>query len=199
MYPPSVVQPLTEVTVPSASKRVRADPSAPINAATSALTASNTSAGGAPAATSVATRRNAACSSASRVSASWASPLAIAVATNSVNSASRSSRSSRSGASGEDVEITPQTRPSTLIGAPATLLNPYSRAAAASEPGRSAYSLITTGRTVRSPSADIDGPSSGQQEPGTKASGLSPWTARTVIVEVSWSYRPTAAFINWRT
>src|SRR4029078_7402530 len=103
------------------------------------------------------------------------------------------------GVFGDDVATSPQTRPSTMIGAPATLLNPWSRAAAASEPRRSAYSSIRTARPVRSTSADIDGPSSGQREPGPKVSGCTPWTATTVIVEPSSSYRQTAAFIRRRT
>ena len=44
---------------------------------------------------------------------------------------------SGSGASGDDVTIAPQTRPSTMIGAPATRSKPPSRASAASVPGRS--------------------------------------------------------------
>ena len=60
-------------------------------APTAAATATKSSLGGTPRATSVATRRSAACSSASRASWSCASVLEIAVATSSVNSARRSS------------------------------------------------------------------------------------------------------------
>jgi hypothetical protein len=132
-----LVQPPSAVTVPSVSKRVSAAPSAGISRAISTLTAWNTSAGGAPSATRVATRRSAACSSASRASCSRAWLFAIAVATSSVNSASRSSTRSGNGDSGDDVEISPQTRPSTTIGAPATRLSPAARTPAAIEPGRS--------------------------------------------------------------
>ena len=64
---------------------------------TSIATASKTSPGGASRATSVATRRSAACSSASRARASRDSALAIAVATSSVNADSRVSASSAHG------------------------------------------------------------------------------------------------------
>ena len=57
----------------------------------SSATAANASSGGAPAATSVATRRNAACSSASRASLARLSVFAIAVATSSVKEIRRAS------------------------------------------------------------------------------------------------------------
>src|SRR6266498_3649254 len=84
---------------------------------TSVATASKTSVDGASPATSVATRRNAACSSASRARDSRDSALAIAVATSSVKLSRRSSVSGGS-ASLEFRVIAPQTRPSTTTGLP---------------------------------------------------------------------------------
>jgi hypothetical protein len=70
-----------------------------MSCATSSVTAANTSSGGAPRATSVATRRNAACSRASRASPARLSAFAIAIAASSVNEARRASVSSGSGVS----------------------------------------------------------------------------------------------------
>jgi len=64
-----------------------------MRSATSAITASNSSLGGAPCATSVATRRSAACSPARRSASARASAFAIAVAISSVNSPMRDSTS----------------------------------------------------------------------------------------------------------
>ena len=176
-----------------------AAPSAGMSRPTSTLTASKTSDGVTPCATRVATRRSAACSSASRVSSSRAWLFARAVDTSSVNSASRSSIRSGSGASGDEVVITPQTRPSTMIGAPAALRYPPLRARVGIVPGRSEYSSIRAGRPVRRTSADIDGPSSGQREPTRSTSGPSPQAARTVTAVPSSSKRLTAAFERCRT
>jgi len=63
------------------------------------VTAANSSSGGTPRATSIATRRNAACSSASRVRLS---AFAIAVAKSSVNEARRASVSVGSASSREE-------------------------------------------------------------------------------------------------
>ena len=95
---------------------------------TSFATAANTSSGGAPCATSVATRRSAACSSASRASPARVSAFATAVATRSVNWASRGSVSAGIGSSRlQPAAITPQRRPSTVIGVPIAERTPVSR------------------------------------------------------------------------
>jgi hypothetical protein len=113
-----------------------------------------------------ATRRNAACSSASRVSSARLAVFEIAVATSSVNSASRSSMwSGRRSRSVESAEIAPHTSPSTMIGAPAHARIPVLRAASAIVPGRSAKSSIRAGRPVFRTWAQIVGPSSGQRVP----------------------------------
>jgi hypothetical protein len=88
----------------------------------SLATAANTSSGATPRAASVATRRNAACSSASRVRAARLSAFAIAVAKSSVKEARRDSLSADNGCSvdREPTIMTPQGRPWTMIGDPAT-------------------------------------------------------------------------------
>ena len=96
----------------------------------SSATAANASSGGAPAATSVATRRNAACSSASRASSARLSALAIAVATSSVKEARRPSVPA--GSSSWPLNATtmqPHTRPSALTGTPTDERSPQSREA----------------------------------------------------------------------
>ena len=95
----------------------------------SSATAPNTSSGGVPLATSVATRRSAACSSASARNSSRAWALPIAVETSSVNPASWCSIPAGSPSSRTDATvITPHSRPSTLIGAPADERAPDPRA-----------------------------------------------------------------------
>ncbi len=84
----------------------------------SAVTAANTSSGGAPRATSVATRRNAACSSANLRSSMRACALAIAVAAISVKPASRASVLASRGSCLDPTIMAPQSIPSTLIGTP---------------------------------------------------------------------------------
>ena len=107
------------VAVPSGSYRIMPAWSAPSSRPTSSVTAANTSSGGAARATSVATRRSAACSSAKPRSSTRAWALAIAVATSSVNPASRASVSAGSDCSRADARLmTPHSRPSTLIGTP---------------------------------------------------------------------------------
>ena len=102
---------------PSWSGSKRSSPTAadPTSRATSSATAANASDGDDVRATSVATRRSAACSSASWVRVSRPAVLEIAIATSSVNSASRSSRPAGSPADGP-ATITPQAAPSTTIG-----------------------------------------------------------------------------------
>ena len=108
------------MATPWASYRITPTASAANSGPTSSATAWKTAAGGAASATSSATRRSAACSSATARSSSRAWVFAIAVATRSVKSASRYSipLGSPSGCSDPTV-ITPHSRPSTLIGAPA--------------------------------------------------------------------------------
>ena len=102
---------------------------------TSSATAANTSSGDTPRATNVATRRSAACSSASRARAARLSVFAIAVATNSVKEASRVSVSGGSGCSRvEPAKIAPHRLPSTRSGVPTAERMPVSRTAALSGP-----------------------------------------------------------------
>jgi hypothetical protein len=84
------------MSVPSGSKRAMAATSTGTSRANSSVTAANTCSGVAPCATSVATRRSAACSSASRARTARLTAFAIAVATSSVNEASRASVSAGS-------------------------------------------------------------------------------------------------------
>jgi hypothetical protein len=97
-------------------------------------TAANTFSGRVPRATSVATRRSAACSSASLARLARFSVFEIAVAT---SSASRSSIWSGSGSRLLAAAIQPQISPSTMIGAPADPRSRASRPAAAIVPGSS--------------------------------------------------------------
>jgi len=101
----------------------------------SSVTAANTCSGAAPRATSVATRRSAACSCASRARASRLSVFAIAVATSSVNETKRASVSAGNGCSRcEATGIRPQSRPSTMTGVPTAERRPASRMPAPSTP-----------------------------------------------------------------
>ena len=101
--------------------------------AASSVTAASTCFGAAPCATRVATRRNAACSSASRARAARLSALAIAVATSSVNEARRASVSGGRGCSRlVAAAIRPHRCPSTMIGVPTDERILASRAAAES-------------------------------------------------------------------
>ena len=129
----------TIVAASSASYRLRSVTSEDSSRATSAVTASNTSSGGAARATSVATRRSAACSSAWLRSSMRACALAIAVATSSVKAASRSSVFAGIGRSCPDATaMTPHNRPSTLIGTPTAERSRQLRAASATIPEASA-------------------------------------------------------------
>ena len=106
---------------------------------TSSATAANTSSDAAPRATSVATRRNAACSSASRAREARLSAFAIAVATSSVNEASRASVSAGSSCSRvEPAAITPHRPPSTMIGVATAEWTPICRAVIPTGPETSA-------------------------------------------------------------
>jgi hypothetical protein len=98
------------------------------------VTASKISGCEAPRATSVATRRRAACSptSAWRSERAWALPIAVAIS--SVNAATRASVSSGNGSSPVDTaKLAPHTQPSTSMGAPMTERTPRRRASAANE------------------------------------------------------------------
>jgi hypothetical protein len=104
---------------------------------TSIATASKTSPGGASRATSVATRRSAACSFASRARASRDSAFEIAVEMSSVKSSSRCSVPAGSGSAPfAATEMWPQTLPSTTIGEPAAARIDESCMAAATAPPR---------------------------------------------------------------
>ena len=107
--------------------------SAPISPRASSATAANTASGRDSRATSVATRRSAAWASASRLSASRLSALATALPTSSANSIRRGSISRASGSPHEHAATMPQTRPSTMIGAPADERAPSRRSSGAIE------------------------------------------------------------------
>jgi hypothetical protein len=125
----------TTVASLSPSYRLRNVNSTERSCPTSAVTAANTLSGGAARATTVATRRSAACSSAWPRSSTRAWTLAIAVATSSVKPASRASVSAGSGSSRRDpTTITPHSRPSTLIGAPTPERRPAPSADAGAGP-----------------------------------------------------------------
>jgi hypothetical protein len=105
---------------------------------TSFATAAKTCAGDDSRATRVATRRSAACSSASRPTSARASVLEIAVATSSVKAVILDSVSGASGSSPlDETIITPQRRPSTTIGAPTDDSRPSSRIVVAIGPAAS--------------------------------------------------------------
>ena len=123
------------VPVPSGSNRAITLNWAPVTVATSSATAANTTSGETPSATSVATRRRAACSSAIRRSSERASAFAIAVATSSVNLPICDSVSGGKGSSlFFEAAITPHSRPATTIGQPTDERMPSSRASLAIAP-----------------------------------------------------------------
>ena len=119
----------TIVAVPSGSYRHMFATSTRNSRPASSATAANASSGGAPAATSVATLRNAACCSASRASEARLSVFAIAVATSSVNEARRVSVSAGSRGSWPMNAMTmqPHSWLSTLTGTPIDERSPHSR------------------------------------------------------------------------
>ena len=121
-------------------------------------TAAATSDGDDSCATSVATRRSAACSSARRLASARASAFEIAVANSSVNWASRVSVSSGNGSSRVEAAMaTPHTTPSTTIGTPTADRIASCRASSTNVP--SSGSSIGPRRTAR-PSSRIDRSSS---------------------------------------
>jgi hypothetical protein len=125
----------TVVIVPSDSYRARPTFSTGNTRPTSSTTAANSSSGEVPCAASVATRRNAACSLASRPRPARLSAFAIAVANSSVNAAILDSVSAGSGRSClVEAFITPHRRWSTTIGAPTDERMPSSRLSAAVGP-----------------------------------------------------------------
>ena len=107
--------------------------SEPVSWRASSATAVNTKAGPGWRATSVATRRSAACESARRLSASRPSALATALPTSSAKSVSRGSVVDGSPAWHEQAATMPQTRPSTVIGAPTDERAPSRRSSGAIE------------------------------------------------------------------
>ena len=127
----------TSVAVPSGSKR--SIPIAPLPKffATSPATASNTSVGDDSRATSVATRRSAACSSASLSTSALAWAFDMAVATSSVKPWRRASVSAGNGTSFDVAIITPHVRPRTEIGTPMEKRIPICRIVSAMTPGAS--------------------------------------------------------------
>jgi hypothetical protein len=112
-----LLEPTRTIAGPSGSNLPTAAWSEPNRRPTSSLTAQKISTGRTPCATSVATRRSAACSSASCWRASRDSTFAIAVASSSVKSARRASVPSAS-CSVLETTIAPQRRPATTIGMP---------------------------------------------------------------------------------
>src|SRR5271166_2531228 len=108
-------------TVPSGSYRATIVDSAAKRRPTSSATVANTAVGGAPCATSVATRRRAACSSATRRSSARDSAFAIAATTSSVKAGIRSSAARGSGSGPARAAIT---TPHSRRDAPLPLLLP---------------------------------------------------------------------------
>ena len=143
--------------------------------------------GGAPRATSVATRRSAACSSASRATCSRFALLAIAVATSSVISASRSSTRSGSGApvAIATLDVAPRLARRRRSGPRRPNRSPTLRPASTSAPASaSATSSIRIGWPARMCSfiATSEGSSQGQLEPAWNGFGPSPHVPTTVTV-----------------
>jgi hypothetical protein len=129
---------------------------------------------------------------ASRASCSRLALLEIAVPSSAVNSTSRSSMPSGSGdGSILSADMTPQTSPSTMIGAPAHEQIPVSRAASAIVPGSLEKSSIRAGRPVSRTRVETVGPSSAQRVPTSNSVGRSLQAPSTVAVR-SASYRHTA-------
>ena len=127
-----LLQAPTDTCASSGSHRLRIVKSTSSSRPTSSATTANTASGDTPPATSVATRRSAACSSAWLRSSTRACALAIAVPTSSVNPASRASVPAGSCSSQVDIALmSPHSRPSTLIGAPTDERMPRSRATSA--------------------------------------------------------------------
>ena len=157
--------------------------------ATSLATAANNSSELAPLATSVATRRRAACSPArSRARASEAassarlSVFAIAVATSSVNFSTRFSAFAGGWSSPLQLApIMPQSAPSTTIGAPTVALTLSRRSTSAMLPLPSSAKLSRAERPVRRMRAFTLSPSSGRRTSVRRISGLWPRIARTEI------------------
>jgi hypothetical protein len=125
----------TSVAIPSPSSRNSEPSTSPSRRDTSLATWPNTSSSDGSVATSVATRRKASCSRASRSARSRDSVFAIAVAISSVN---WPRRTSVSGGSGRGcivpAAMKPQRRPLTTIGVPTTHRSPTERAVAPTAP-----------------------------------------------------------------
>jgi hypothetical protein len=139
----------TKTTAGPSCSNLRTPAWAPNSRVTSSLTAEKISSGGTPCAASVATRRSAACSSASRVRAARDSAFAIAVATRSVKEASRASASGGSGCSVlVPMASTPHRCPSTMTGVPTDERMPRLRPSAPIEPEASAKLSIRAARPV---------------------------------------------------
>ncbi len=145
------LQPPTTSTTWSASYRATIAKSASGSTwPTSSATAANTVPGAAPSATSIATRRRPACSSAIARNSTRACALAIAVPTSSANADIRCSSSGRS-RSGRVVAAitTPHSRPPTTTGLPVPARMPTLRRYSATDPGGPASRAARAGRPVR--------------------------------------------------
>ena len=131
-----------------------------------AATAAKTRSGCTPRATSVATRRNAACSSAMRRNSARASALSIAVATSAVNRAIWASVSAPNGSSRVvEAATTPRSCRVTVIGQPTDDRIPAARASLAIVPLASAKLASRTGPPLRRTSRAMLDPSSGSRVP----------------------------------
>ena len=157
-------------------------PCPPSSAEASTATAVNTSSSAAPRATSSATRRSAVCSSASRCSSARACALASAVATSSVKPAMRDSVSAAKGSGRKEAaKLTPQTRPSTMIGTPTEDAMPRPRASSTNGPVAgisAAWNRVgrPVSRTARSSASSV------RRSPTGEGTVVSPHTASRVIV-----------------
>jgi hypothetical protein len=177
---------------------------------TSRATAPNSSLDGTSWATSVATRRSAACSSANRASPARLSAFATAVASSSVNWTRRASVSDVKGSDcSEPAAITPQTRPSTMIGVPTAERTPPSRTATSIAPEASTEVSIRAGRQVRTTSEQRLLPSSFHRLPTGKTAAELPHAAtkvtsplgsqRLMSAQSTPSSRPTSCVIAAKT
>jgi hypothetical protein len=168
---------------------------------TSSATAVNTSSAGAPRATSVATRRSAACSLASRAIPARLSAFEIAAASRSAKQARHASIPAGGARFRLDpVSTTPQTWPSTMIGTAAAERMPCFRASISSGPLALAMSVLRAGRPVRK--TDIaSAPPRGHRLPTGKCSPvlLQAATAVSESSESQWATRTKSTTTSRRT
>ena len=163
----------------------------------SVATAAKISPGAAPRATSSATRRSAAWSSASAARLARACALAIAVATSLANIPRRCSAPAGSGGPAPSTVIAPQTRPSVMIGAPTPLGQPERARGGRVRARHAARSCrCAAARPERWTCSTMPSPSSASRIPTcmTCRTASSPHMA-TIVAGPSGSYRSSA--VKW--